>query len=55
MGFEVQEDENTEYTPTCGVYTTEAEIEVVVLGFFLISQVMDRLHKKAFILEYIDT
>ena len=31
-----------------GVYTTEAEIEVVVLGFFLISQVMDRFHKKVY-------
>ena len=30
------------------VYTTEAEIEVVELGFFLISQVMDLFHKKAY-------
>ena len=36
------------YYVVTGVYTTEAEIEVVVLGFFLISQVMDRLHKKAY-------
>ena len=38
------------YSVVTGVYmyTTEAEIEVVVLGFFLISQVMDRLHKKAY-------
>ena len=36
------------YYVLTGVYTTEADIEVVVLGFFLISQVMDRLHKKAY-------
>ena len=30
------------------VYTTEAEIEVVELRIFLISQVMDRLRKKAY-------
>ena len=29
---EVQEDENIGYTPTCGVYTTEVEIEVVVFN-----------------------
>ena len=36
------------YYVVTGVYNTEAEIKVVVLGFFLISQVMDRLHKKAY-------
>ena len=36
------------YSVVTGVYTTEAEIQVVVLGFFLISQVMDRLHKKPY-------
>ena len=36
------------YNVVTGVYTTEGEIEVVVLGFFLISQVMDRFYKKAY-------
>ena len=36
------------YYVVTGLYTTEAEIEVVVLGFFIISQVMDKLHKKAY-------
>ena len=36
------------YYVVTGVYTTEAEIEVVVLEFFIISQIMDRLHKKAY-------
>ena len=36
------------YYVVTGVYTTEAEIEVVELGIFLTSQVMDRLHKKAY-------
>ena len=36
------------YYVVTGVYTTEAEIEVVELRIFLISQVMDRLHKKAY-------
>ena len=36
------------YFVLTGVYTTEAEIEVVELRFFLISQVMDGLYKKAY-------
>ena len=49
---------NTGYTPTCGVYTklrrvytAEAGIEVIVVGFCTISQVMDRFHKKAYAYE----
>ena len=47
------------YCVVTGVYTTEAEIEMVFFNL-LTSQVMDRLHKKhmlteiAFILECID-
>ena len=48
------------YYVVTGVYTTEAEIQVVVLGFFRISQWIDCtksicLRKKAIILECIDT
>ena len=35
------------YYVEIGVYTTETETEVVEWGIFLISQVIDRLHKKA--------
>ena len=72
---EVQEDENIRYTQTCGVYTVlwpgcilpKRRLRVrwsrsCLIRIFLIYQVMDRLHKKeymlteiALILECIDT